>query len=223
MEWITAHGVVAKLSYVPKMPVLEIGTTFKDYTSEAALVTDKGTGTQPYLMYDNEAGKTWPTPANEQQAPIRYMQLFCQLAHSVGKRAMCTPGLDLANAIPGGNTWPDNQTWYTKTSIAWHGARDSEALQVQTQSLIPLGAPAFYDFMHKSYTQARAANPFCVAGAGLSTKRGSTDANVQCFAYTVGRLQVKRWWLNVPGPDPDYASASDIMRKCEQIAVNLGL
>lgn len=118
------------------------------YTSEAQFASDVASKVIPdstwpkgsYVLYDNESGKGWPTPADEQRDPEKYMPMFNSLAARAGFVPVDTPALDLGNTdttcpkkTHGGSTL----SWYEQCHIAGYAVEDGgrgAQVVVQTQS-----------------------------------------------------------------------------------------
>src|SRR5262252_9484489 len=180
LQWIIVDAVLPQLTYQPKAPVLKLGADIVKYTSFATFSGNPVAGPAGYAMYDNEArvNPPWPTPANEQANPPKYMRCFGQLGHAKRFLAICAPGLDLANADPDKPPGQTNAEWYLANQIAWHAARHADVAHIQAQSLIGQGASAFQTFATSAASQVTHANPYCVPSAGLSTAHGTPDDNV---------------------------------------------
>ena len=84
LQWIIVDAVLPQLTYQPKAPVLKLGADIVKYTSFATFSGNPVAGPAGYAMYDNEAriNPPWPTPANEQANPPKYMRCFGQLGHA---------------------------------------------------------------------------------------------------------------------------------------------
>jgi hypothetical protein len=183
------------------------GTPVARYRSLARFQADAQAGTIHkafrWVMYDPER---WPdTPATEQVDPCAAMQSFAQLAHSAGYRVILTPARNLAAApdtlIPRRRR-EDISAWYLRVGIAGCAGRHADVIDIQAQALT-LDQAAYIAFVREASAQARAANPFAVQLSGVSTRYGTADQ----MAEVARSVDVDGYWLNVPGPNPDFAKA----------------
>ncbi len=156
-----------------------------------------------WVMYDPES---WPdTPVPEQVDPCAAMHTFGQLAHSLGYRVILTPARDLA-AVPG--TWVARQrgeniaAWYLRAGIAGCAARHADVIDIQAQAMT-LDQAAYIAFVEEAAAQATAANPYAIQLSGVSTRYGTAEQ----MAAVAQAVDVDGYWLNVPGPNPDFAKA----------------
>ncbi len=188
------------------------GTPVARYRSLAAFEADAQAGTIHkafrWVMYDPES---WPdTPHAEQVDPCAAMQSFGQLAHSLGYRAIQTPARDLAlvpNASEPRQAGENITAWYLRTGMAGCAARHADMVDIQAQALT-LDQAAYTRFVGAAGTQARAANPYAIQLAGVSTKYGTAEQ----MAVAARSVDVGGYWLNVPGPHPDFAKAAGFLR-----------
>jgi hypothetical protein len=212
----TANAAAGKLlerAFVlsdPRAPA-PTGTPVARYRSLAAFEADVRAGAIHkafrWVMYDPES---WPdTPVPEKVDPCAAMQSFGQLGHSLGYRVILTPARDLA-AVPD-TTNPrkpreDISAWYLRTGIAGCAARHADLVDIQAQALT-LDRAAYSDFVTTAAGQIRGANAFAIRLAGVSTAYGSAG---QMAAAAQG-VHVDGYWLNVPGPNPDFAKAATFL------------
>jgi len=75
-------------------------------------------------------------------------------------------------------------------------------VDIQAQALT-LDQAAYTRFVAAAATQARTANPYAVRLAGISTAYGSAEQ----MAGAAQAVEAGGYWLNVPGPHPDFAKA----------------
>ena len=156
-----------------------------------------------WLMYDNEQWSL--TPASEQADPVRYEQLFGQLAHRHGYKVILAPAQDLVpgfdkNSFRSGKAvWPS----YLSMGLATASARAADIYEIQAQPYeMSVYRPqhAYASFVAAAAAQARAANPGVVIYAGLSTQRVSSAAQL-LQDYEATRNVVDGYWLNIPRHD----------------------
>src|SRR5579863_43686 len=134
----TAYGAGASLVKTPVQAGYAT-TPVLNYTSYAQFSSDISNGaiTYPYkwVMYDPE---DWSqTPVNEQQDPVKYMELFGQLAHAHGLKAIEAPAMDLCSVS--GTNYPrlSGETcsqWYNRVNIAGAAATDADLYVLQDES-----------------------------------------------------------------------------------------
>jgi hypothetical protein len=187
------------------------GTPVARYRSLAGFVADAQAGTIHkafrWVLYDPES---WPdTPPAEQADPCAAMQSFGQLAHSLGYRVIHTPARDLAlvpNASDPRQPGENISAWYLRTGMAGCAARYADMVDIQAQALT-LDKAAYTRFVAAAGTQARAANGYAIQLAGVSTKYGSAEE----MAAAARSVDVGGYWLNVPGPNPDFAKAAEFL------------
>ena len=101
----SAYGAGASLIKTPVQAGYAT-TPVLNYTSYAQFSSDISSGAinYPYkwVMYDPE---DWSqTPVNEQQDPVKYMELFGQLAHAHGLKVVEAPAMDLCSVSPAPTT-----------------------------------------------------------------------------------------------------------------------
>jgi hypothetical protein len=182
------------------------------YRSLAQFEADARAGTVHkafrWVLYDPES---WPdTPPAEQADPCTAMQSFGQLAHSLGCRVILTPARDLAlvpNAVNPKQPGEDITAWYLRTGMAGCAARFADVVDIQAQALT-LDQAAYGRFVAAACTQARAANPYAILLAGVSTVYGTAEQ----MAGAARAADVGGYWLNVPGPNPDFAKAAAFLK-----------
>jgi hypothetical protein len=166
-----------------------------------------------WVIYDPEK---WPdTPAEEQDDPALAMRHFGQLAHASGYRVIMAPARDLAyapNSVYPKLSGEDASAWYLANRIAMAAARYADVLDIQAQYLTVPDLVAYKDFVHTAVSQAYAANRYCRPLAGISTNHG-TAAEMAAAAKSVN---VGGYWLNVPGPNPDFAKVCEFLRMMEE-------
>jgi hypothetical protein len=183
------------------------GTPVARYRALATFRADVHAGTIHkafrWVMYDPES---WPdTPVTEQVDPCAAMQSFGQLAHSAGYRVILTPARDLAlvpNTSQPKQPGEDISAWYLRTGIAGCASRYADVIDIQAQALT-LDQVAYPAFVGAAAAQAKAANAFVTQLAGVSTNYGSAEQ----MAGAAQAVEVGGYWLNVPGPHPDFAKA----------------
>ncbi|HEX6933897.1 MAG TPA: hypothetical protein VF162_17260 [Streptosporangiaceae bacterium] len=188
------------------------GTPVARYRSLAAFEADAQAGTIHkafrWVLYDPES---WPdTPPAEQADPCTAMQSFGQLAHSLGYRVIHTPARDLAlvpNASDPRRPGENITAWYLRTEMAGCAARYADVVDIQAQALT-LDQAGYASFVAAAGTQARAANPYAIQLAGVSTKYGTAGQ----MAAAARAVDAGGYWLNVPGPHPDFAKAAEFLK-----------
>jgi len=188
------------------------GTPVARYRSLAAFQADVQAGTIHkafrWVMYDPESWQD--TPVTEQVDPCAAMQAFGQLGHSLGYRVILTPARDLA-AVPG--TWVPRQpgesisSWYLRAGIAGCAGSHADVIDLQAQALT-LDQDAYIAFVEEAAAQARAANPYAIQLSGVSTRYGTAGQ----MAAAAQAVEVDGYWLNVPGPNPDFAKAVEFLK-----------
>lgn len=188
------------------------GTPVARYRSLATFEADAQAGTIHkafrWVLYDPESWED--TPRAEQADPCAAMQSFGQLAHSLGYRVIHTPARDLAlvpDSLDPRQRGEDLTAWYLRTGMAGCAARDADMVDIQAQALT-LDQAAYTRFVAAAGTQARAANPHAAQLAGVSTRYGTA----QQMAGAAHSVEVGGYWLNVPGPNPDFAKAAAFLK-----------
>jgi hypothetical protein len=159
-------------------------------------------------MYDPESWQD--TPVAEQVDPCAAMQSFGQLGHSAGYRVILTPARDLAlvpNTFVPKQPGEDISAWYLRTGIAGCAARYADVIDIQAQALT-LDQAAYTAFVEAASAQATAANPFAIQLSGVSTRYGTAEE----MAGAAQAVDVGGYWLNVPGPNPDFAKAAAFLK-----------
>jgi hypothetical protein len=189
----------------------ETGTPVARYRSLAAFEADAKAGTIHkafrWVLYDPEC---WPdTPPAEQADPCTAMQSFGQFAHSLGYRVIQTPARDLALALNASDPRQPGESisaWYLRTGMAGCAARYADMVDIQAQALT-LDPAAYTRFVAAAAAQASAANPYAIQLAGVSTKYGTAEE----MAGAARSVDAGGYWLNVPGPNPDFAKAAEFL------------
>jgi hypothetical protein len=156
-----------------------------------------------WLMYDNEQWSL--TPASEQADPVRYEQLFGQLAHRHGYKVILAPAQDLVPGFDKNSFRGGKAVWqsYLSMGLAAASARAADIYEIQAQPYemsVYRSQHAYADFVAAAAAQARAANPGVVIYAGLSTQRVSSAAQL-LQDYQATRTVVDGYWLNIPRHD----------------------
>ncbi len=80
-------------------------------------------------------------------------------------------------------------------------------MDIQAQALT-LDQAAYTRFVAAADTQAHSANPYVIRLAGISTAYGTA----QQMAGAAQAVDVGGYWLNVPGPHPDFAKAAAFLK-----------
>lgn len=165
-----------------------------------------------WVIYDNER---WPqTPADEQADPVRYEQLFAELAHRHGYKVILAPAQDLVLVSDPNGLRDGSIPWqsYLSMGLATTSARYGDIYEIQAQRYETASyrsQHAYAGFVAAAAAQARAANPDVVVYAGLSTQRVSGAAQL-LQDYLATRSLVDGYWLNIPGSDqPGPAALAD--------------
>jgi hypothetical protein len=186
---------------------------FRSYAQFSAMIRQ---GTIPpgvhWVLYDNERWSL--TPAGEQADPVRYEQLFAELAHQHGYKVILAPAQDLV-LVNDRNGFQDGSTpWqsYLSMGLATTSARYGDIYEIQAQRYemsMYRSQHDYANFVAAAAAQARAANPDIVVYAGLSTQRVSGAG--QLFEdYLATRDLVEGYWLNIPQSDqPGPAAIAD--------------
>ena len=156
-----------------------------------------------WLMYDNEQWSL--TPVSEQAGPVRYEQLFAQLAHRHGYKVILAPAQDLVPGFDKNSFRGGKAVWqaYLSMGLAAASARAADIYEIQAQPYemsVYRSQHAYADFVASAAAQARAANPSVVIYAGLSTQRVSNAAQL-LQDYEATRNLVDGYWLNIPRHD----------------------
>ncbi len=156
-----------------------------------------------WVMYDNEQWSL--TPADEQADPVRYEQLFGQLAHRHGYKVILAPAQDLVPGFDKNSFRAGKAVWqaYLSMGLAAASARAADIYEIQAQPYemsVYRSQHAYADFVTAAAAQARAANPGVVIYAGLSTQRVSSAAQL-LQDYEATRAMVDGYWLNIPRHD----------------------
>lgn len=156
-----------------------------------------------WLLYDPES---WDyTPPSEQQNPFDALAHAGQWAHRHGYQLISAPARDLANTCTIFPKLKDETItgWYLRTGIAAVAARYADGVSIQSQAETTSGR--YEPMVRDAAIQVRAANPYALVLAGVSTRYG-TAQQMAAAAQSVAQL-TDGYWLNVPGPDPDISKA----------------
>jgi hypothetical protein len=128
------------------------------------------------VEYDPEF---WPaTPQEEQQEPLRYMELFGQEAQRSGYQLILTPGRDLG-LTPGGLCAKQQGETLNKAYLRCgitRAAQFAPVFEIQSAP-VELNIQELRSFITASTRQAHAANPSAVLIATLSTTPDGVSAN----------------------------------------------
>ena len=156
-----------------------------------------------WVMYDNEQWSL--TPAREQADPVRYEQLFGQLAHRHGYKVILAPAQDLVPGFDKNSFRSGQAVWraYLSMGLAAASARAADIYEIQAQPYemsVYRSQHAYADFVAAAAAEARSANPGVVIFAGLSTQRVSSAAQL-LQDYEATRGVVDGYWLNIPRHD----------------------
>jgi hypothetical protein len=183
------------------------GQEVADFRSYAEFKKMIGRGAIPagirWVMYDNEQWSQ--TPAREQADPVRYEQLFGQLAHRHGYKVILAPAQDLVPGFDKKSFRGGQAVWraYLSMGLAAASARAADIYEIQAQPYemsVYRSQHAYADFVAAAAAQARAADPGVVIFAGLSTQRVSGAAQL-LQDYQATRGVVDGYWLNIPRHD----------------------
>ncbi len=176
-----AYGVGASLVKTPVQAGYAT-TPVLNYTSYAQFSSDIASGAIKYaykwVMYDPE---DWAqTPVNEQQDPVKYMELFGQLAHAHGLKVIEAPAMDLCSVT--GTNYPRQPgetcaQWYTRVNIAGAAATNADVYILQDESNTT-NLSLYDSFYASSAAQARAANSGVKVYSEVSTANGTADQMV---------------------------------------------
>jgi hypothetical protein len=172
----TAYGAGASLVKTPVQAGYAT-TPVLNYTSYAQFSSDISSGaiTYPYkwVMYDPE---DWSqTPVNEQQDPVKYMELFGQLAHAHGLKVIEAPAMDLCSVS--GTNYPrlSGETcsaWFSRVNIAGAAATGGDIFVLQDESNTTNLSQ--YDSLYATTSaQARSANSGVKVYSEVSTANGT--------------------------------------------------
>ena len=172
----TAYGAGASLVKTPVQPGYAT-TPVLNYTSYARFSSDIPSGaiTYPYkwVMYDPE---DWSqTPVGEQQDPVKYMELFGQLAHAHGLKVIQAPALDLGSVTGTAPPAASGESCSPVVRPGQHrrgGRRRGDIYLLQDESNTTVKgqyAPLF----NTTENQARAANSKVLVFSEVSTVNGT--------------------------------------------------
>ncbi len=163
-----------------------------------------------WICYDNENGKTWPTPKNELADPTKYTILAAQLTHAAGLKFIAEPNFEL---------------------ITGHGTRGNNGKVELTDKLVPTVrmkdvAPHFdaislqfqraqadlelYRKLTRQYAdEIRAANPNAIVFVQITSReksgKKSSPADLMPAIRSVADL-VDGIWIHVEKDEEQYAT-----------------
>jgi hypothetical protein len=200
--WFMTAGNIQSLSHADSSTAAHFFNTSSSYGAGASLVqtpVQAGYATTPVLSYSSYAkfssdlangaikyGYKWvmydpenwaQTPAGEQRSPIKYMELFGQLAHAHGLKVVEAPALDLCSVT--GTAYPRQSgetcsQWFTRVNIAGGAAADGDLFVLQDESNTT--NLSVYDSLYATAAaQARAAHAGIPVYSEVSTANGTAD------------------------------------------------
>lgn len=187
------------------------------FTSEAQFASDIARKVIPnstwprgsYVLYDNEGGKGWPTPADEQRNPEKYMPMFNSRAVSAGFIPVDTPALDLANTdttCPKSTHGRNNLHWYEQCHIARFAVENGGSraqVVVQTQSETTSGS-AFRTLYSDAKSDATGSNASSTVYAELSRTYGTAPEAISDL-QSIGKNVVMGVYLQDTNTDAGRA------------------
>jgi hypothetical protein len=186
-------------------------TPVLNYTSYAQFAADIASGAIKYpykwVMYDPE---DWSqTPVNEQQDPVKYMELFGQLAHAHGLKVVEAPAMDLCSVT--GTNYPrlSGETcsqWFSRVNIAGAGATNGDIFVLQDESNTT-NLSQYVSLYNSSATQAHAANSGIAVYSEVSTANG-TAAQMTAATESIS-------------PDGMYVAAPGATAQADQFFQNM--
>jgi len=154
-------------------PPLPSGVTpvelFFSYASEQAAIKSGSVIPGVGILADDP--EYWPpTPVNEQQTPLTYMQDFSKAASGAGDQTVLIPGRDLMS-VPGATCGQQKgesiAQAYVRCSLP-SVASGAKIFVLQTAEM-ETSLPALTQFVQQSAAAARAANPHVIIIGTLST------------------------------------------------------
>ena len=206
----TAFGAGASLVKTPVQAGYAT-TPVLNYTSYAKFSSDVKSGAIKYsykwVMYDPE---DWSqTPVNEQQDPVKYMELFGQLAHAHGLKVVEAPAMDLCSVT--GTNYPrlSGETcsqWYTRVNIAGAAATNGDIFVLQDESNTT-NLSQYVSLYTSAAAQASAANSGVSVYSEVSTANG-TAAQMTAAAQSIS-------------PDGMYVAAPGATAQADQFFQNM--
>jgi hypothetical protein len=206
----SAYGAGASLVKTPVQAGYAT-TPVLNYTSYAQFASDISSGaiTYPYkwVMYDPE---DWSqTPVNEQQDPVKYMELFGQLAHAHGFKVVEAPAMDLCSVT--GTNYPrlSGETcsqWYTRVNIAGAAATNGDIFVLQDESNTT-NLSQYVSLYTSAAAQASAAN------SGVSVYSEVSTANGTAAQMTAATESIS--------PDGMYVAAPGATAQADQFFQNM--
>lgn len=202
--------------------IIQQGTSVPDFSTGATPIANYKSFTQfrnevashtihpqfAWVMYDIE---NWAdTPPSEARDPWTAMQGFGQYAHAHGYNVIQTPARDLGsnpNSVHPKGPGETLEDWYLRTQIADVAGRYSDMIDIQAQAL-QADVTSFAAFAASARSQSLGANSYGTNLVGVSTDRGTA----QQMADAAKSATFGGFWLNVPGPNPDYQEAVAFLR-----------
>ena len=201
----SAYGAGASLVQTPVQAGYAT-TPVLGYSSYAKFSSDVKNGAIKYsykwVMYDPE---DWSqTPVGEQQNPVKYMELFGQLAHAHGLKVVEAPAMDLCSVS--GTLLPRNSgetcaQWFARVNIAGGAAADGNIFVLQDES--NTGNLSVYDSLYTTAAaEAHSANSAVSVYSEVSTANG-TVAQMTAAAKSIS-------------PDGMYVAAPGAVPEADQ-------
>lgn len=163
------------------------------YFSYATFATaiKAGTVKSHCVHFDLESGKTWPSPANEEADPEKYMPEFNRLARAHGLFVIESPGADLSHTDTAcTQPKPDGYTYYRNCRVAyWAALGGANIVLVQDQQAT--NDTAVYGAWFKD-ARSQAAGSGAAVFSSVSQSRGTASQCVKDVqaAGPIGGLDV---------------------------------
>jgi hypothetical protein len=206
----SAYGAGASLVQTPVQAGYAT-TPVLGYSSYAKFSSDVKTGAIKYsykwVMYDPE---DWSqTPVGEQKNPVKYMELFGQLAHAHGLKVVEAPAMDLCSVT--GTNYPrlSGETcsqWYTRVNIAGAAATNGDIFVLQDESNTT-NLSQYVSLYTSAAAQASAANSAVAVYSEVSTANG-TAAQMTAATESIS-------------PDGMYVAAPGATAQADQFFQNM--